>query len=174
VDPQLSAAEIANIARSAGARRAIVSDQYADKCDGLERWKFADLFAAPIPRERALVPVGKPDDLASLIYTSGTTGTPKGVMLTHRNFTSLLSKLQSVFDMRRSDGLLSVLPLHHTFEFTAGLLMPLSRGAEVTYIDEITPERLREAMSSGRVTALVGVPALWQALARKITTELES
>src|SRR5262249_35354507 len=115
----------------------------------------------------------RPDDLASLIYTSGTTGAPKGVMLSHRNFTSLLSKLQSVFEMRSSDGLLSVLPLHHTFEFTAGLLMPLSRGAEITYLDEIAPERLRAAMKTGRVTALVGVPALWQALERKISSELE-
>src|SRR5678815_3918298 len=67
---------------------------------------------------RALVPHAKGDDLASLIFTSGTTGRPKGVMLSHRNFTSLLSKLASVFDIDKHDGLLSVLPLHHTFEFT--------------------------------------------------------
>src|SRR5262249_35846266 len=82
--------------------------------------------------------------------------------------------LQSVFETRRSDGLLSVLPLHHTFEFTAGLLMPLSRGAEVTYIDELSSERLKDAMKTGRITALVGVPAVWEAMARRITDDLES
>ena len=40
------------------------------------------------------------------------------------------------------DGLLSVLPLHHTFEFTAGLLVPLSRGAEIEYLDELTADRI--------------------------------
>ena len=40
------------------------------------------------------------------------------------------------------DGMLSVLPLHHTFEFTCGLLVPLSRGAEVDYLDELTADRI--------------------------------
>jgi hypothetical protein len=102
-----------------------------------------------------------PDDVASLIFTSGTTGTPKGVMLTHRNFASLVPKLAASFDFGVGDGLLSVLPLHHTFEFSAGMLTPFSRGAEVTYLDELTTDRLGEVLESGHVTAMIGVPALW-------------
>jgi long-chain acyl-CoA synthetase len=113
-----------------------------------------------------------PDDLASLIFTSGTTGTPKGVMLSHRNFASLVAKLVGVFELGPGDGMLSVLPLHHTFEFTCGLLVPLSRGAEVAYLDELTADRISEALSSGRVTAMIGVPALWSLLHRRITQEL--
>ena len=70
------------------------------------------------------------------------------------------------------DGLLSVLPLHHTFEFSAGLLTPFSRGAEVTYLDELTTDRLGEVLESGHVTAMIGVPALWTLFHRKITQEL--
>ena len=84
--------------------------------------------------------------MASLIFTSGTTGTPKGVMLTHRNFASLVAKLAGAFDIGVGDGLLSVLPLHHTFEFSAGFLTPFSRGAEITYIDELTADRLGEVL----------------------------
>ncbi len=113
-----------------------------------------------------------PDDLASLIFTSGTTGTPKGVMLSHRNFASLVAKLGQTFDLGPGDGLLSVLPLHHTFEFACGLLVPLSRGAEVEYLDELTSDRIGEALGAGRVTAMVGVPALWSLLHRRITQEL--
>ncbi|HEX8706516.1 MAG TPA: AMP-binding protein, partial [Myxococcaceae bacterium] len=114
------------------------------------------------------------DDVASLIFTSGTTGNPKGVMLTHRNFASLIAKLAGAFDIGMGDGVLSVLPLHHTFEFSAGFLTPFSRGAEITYIDELTSDRLGDVFETGRVTAMVGVPALWQLLHRKITQEMAS
>ncbi|MFB6375534.1 MAG: AMP-binding protein, partial [Bradymonadaceae bacterium] len=107
-------------------------------------------------------------DLASLIYTSGTTGDPKCVMLTHENFTSLLSNLKSVFPVDDSDEFVSVLPLHHTFEFTCGFLLPLSEGATVTYLEELDGDELIEATTANRATALVGVPALWELLYRKI------
>ena len=49
--------------------------------------------------------------VASLIFTSGTTGAPKGVMLSHRNFTSLLGSLEGMFRISERDGFVSVLPL---------------------------------------------------------------
>ena len=181
VDPQLTEAEIANLWRSAGARLALLSEDAALRSPGL-----AVLAAPEIPGARAVTlgealheggPVAPParvgpDDLASLIFTSGTTGTPKGVMLSHRNFTSLVVKLAGIFELGPGDGLLSVLPLHHTFEFTCGLMVPLSRGAEVSYLDELTSDRIGESLRSGRITALVGVPALWSLLHRRITQEL--
>ena len=133
---------------------------------GAEIIRFEDLLQAePKVSAAALVHHPKADDLASLIFTSGTTGRPKGVMLSHRNFASLLSKLAGVFDIDKHDGLLSVLPLHHTFEFTAGLLMPLMRGAQITYLDEIDADALTDAFDEGNITGMVGVPALWQLLA---------
>jgi len=60
----------------------------------------------------------QPNDLASLIYTSGTTGTPKGVMLTHRNFTSNVKTVCSLLDLRETDTVFSFLPLSHVFERT--------------------------------------------------------
>lgn len=112
------------------------------------------------------------DDLASILYTSGTTGTPKGVMLSHTNFTALIAALAPVFPLDHGDRVLSVLPLHHTFEFTCGLLLPISRGSRVIYLDEVQGERLAKAMRVGRVTAMVGVPALWELLERRITSEI--
>ena len=66
-------------------------------------------------------------------------------MLSHRNLTSMVSMLSSVFDMDTSDGVLSVLPLHHTFEFSTGFLTPLSRGAQITYLPELTSEHSGES-----------------------------
>jgi long-chain acyl-CoA synthetase len=180
VDPQLSASELVNLWKSAGARIAIVSDDSATRHPELAALaaaavpdarvaSFAEAFAGgpppPPPRVQG-------DDLASLIFTSGTTGTPKGVMLSHRNFASLVGKLCGIFELGPGDGLLSVLPLHHTFEFTAGLLVPLARGAEIEYLDELTADRISDALGAGRVTAMIGVPALWSLLHRRITQEL--
>jgi len=109
-----------------------------------------------------------PDTVASVLFTSGTTGTPKGVMLTHANFASLLASLSKLFDLGEDDRVLSVLPLHHTFEFSCGLLLPLSRGTRILYLDEVNGERLSLGLREGRVTAMVGVPALWQLLERRI------
>lgn len=113
------------------------------------------------------------DPLASLIFTSGTTGDPKAVMLSHSNFTHLVSSLSQTFPVNERDGFLSVLPLHHTFEFACGLLMPLSRGSSITYMEELSGEELSAAMQTSRITALIGVPALWQLLHRRIEQKID-
>ncbi|HEY5922408.1 MAG TPA: AMP-binding protein [Kofleriaceae bacterium] len=129
---------------------------------------FDELLTEPDVSVGAVRPEVKGDTLASLIFTSGTTGTPKGVMLTHKNFTSVVSKLSSLFTLYKHDKLLSVLPLHHTFEFTTGFLVPLLHGASVDYLEEIEADSLARALEDEGVTGMVGVPALWQLLERKI------
>ena len=89
-------------------------------------------------------------------------------MLTQRNFTSLVAKLLSVYDIDEKDGALSILPLHHSFEFTTGFLLPLSRGAQIAYLDEIGPEAINTELQKGHTTCIVGVPALWDLLRRRI------
>lgn len=112
------------------------------------------------------------NSVASLIFTSGTTGKPKAVMLSHKNFTNMISMLSSVLDMDITDGVLSVLPMHHTFEFSAGFLTPFSNGTQITYLDELTAEELSHSIENGHVTGMVGVPALWEMLHRRIKTRL--
>ncbi len=129
---------------------------------------FDELLAEPEVSVGAVQPESKGDSLASLIFTSGTTGTPKGVMITHKNLTSMVSKLSSLFTLYKHDKLLSVLPLHHTLEFSAGLLMPLMHGASIDYLEELEADSLSRALEDEGITGMVGVPALFQALERKI------
>ncbi|MGN6104529.1 MAG: AMP-binding protein, partial [Kofleriaceae bacterium] len=129
---------------------------------------FDELLSEPDVSVGAVRPDTKGDVLASLLFTSGTTGVPKGVMLTHKNLTSMVSKLSSLFTLYKHDKLLSVLPLHHTLEFSAGFLMPLMHGASVDYLEEIEADSLARALKDEGVTGMVGVPALWQMLERKI------
>lgn len=185
IDKELGQNEIVNIARRSEALVLLISETLQSELPQLQKaldeahvstrlYSLAEAMSGDASQPDGLRAVKKsasPDDVASLIFTSGTTGNPKGVMLTHRNFSSLIAKLAGTFDIGLGDGVLSVLPLHHTFEFSAGLLTPFSRGAEIGYIDELTADRIGEVMETGRITGLVGVPALWQLFHRKITQE---
>ncbi|MDX6385859.1 MAG: long-chain acyl-CoA synthetase [Blastocatellia bacterium] len=189
VDPESSTDEVVNFARAGEASGIVISAKLKEERSNLparleaaglghiKLWTFEEVFELPdelTESERvALLPHRvTAQSVASLIFTSGTTGRPKGVMLSHRNLTSMVSMLSSVFDMDTSDGVLSVLPLHHTFEFSTGFLTPLSRGAQITYLPELSSEHLAKAIKNGHVTGMVGVPALWELLHRRIKTRL--
>jgi len=188
IDPASSIAEIINFSRAGDASAIVLSKKLADENPdfaeklleaGIELfvWTFEEVFEIQPEIEEArrngLLP-GKilSNSVASLIFTSGTTGTPKAVMLSHKNFTNMISMLSSVLDMGITDGVLSVLPMHHTFEFSAGFLTPFSNGTQITYLDELSAEELTRAMENGHVTGMVGVPALWEMLHRRIKTRL--
>jgi long-chain acyl-CoA synthetase len=163
-----------NLARASRAKAFIADREVAERVRSAvgEGLAWLDLEAAAAPGTAAELPDVGPDDVAALIYTSGTTGQPKGVMLSHANLTSLVASLAPLFPLGKGDRVLSVLPLHHTFELTCGLLLPLSRGARVIYLDELNAERLELGLKSGRATAMVGVPALWEMLERRIAARV--
>ena len=171
--------EIAKLLRLGKASALLVSPELLEEHRGLEKlegvgvYSFEDVFrllpeATEQKRIAELPDTVQPSTVASILFTSGTTGNPKGVMLTHKNFASLVAKLLSVFDIDHEDGMLSVLPLHHSFEFTTGLLLPLSRGAQIVYLHEVNGENVSRALKKGQVTCIVGVPALWDLLKRRI------
>jgi long-chain acyl-CoA synthetase len=184
VGHESTVAELVNVARAAGAAGILIGDDLLDKRANLagaladaglpaRLWPFQTVFELPdlaVEQERAKTLVRKhnPDTVASLIFTSGTTGKPKGVMLTHRNFTFMVSELSKIFEFGVSDGMLSVLPLHHIFEFATGLLVPLAHGAQITYLPDLTGDAIASALKKGHVTAIVGVPALWDLMRRRL------
>jgi len=189
LEKESSTDEIANLLSAGEVKGLLLSGSLARKHTALPaklaalrvapaRWSFDEAFAlgdeaAEAARIATLPASVRPDALASIIFTSGTTGNPKGVMLTHRNFASLVAKLLAVVEFTPEDGMLSVLPLHHSFEFTAGLLCPFTRGAQITYLTKISEESLKDALKEGHTTVIVGVPALWKVLKRGIEKKVE-
>ncbi|MDM7921643.1 MAG: AMP-binding protein [Pyrinomonadaceae bacterium] len=188
IDPASSVEEIVSFAKAGEASAIVLSPRLAsenpDLADKLAEagldmkvWTFEKVYEMPDEVEESkrlalLPPKVLSNAVASLIFTSGTTGKPKAVMLSHKNFTNMISMLSSVLDMDITDGVLSVLPMHHTFEFSAGFLTPFSNGTQITYLDDLTSEELTRAIEHGHVTGMVGVPALWEMLHRRIKTRL--
>jgi long-chain acyl-CoA synthetase len=177
LDPGLDPEAFVNVAVQSEAKLAILDTLAREKLAGLPADALVSFDLHEITAEDAsLVPpvvAVDPEDVASILFTSGTTGTPKGVKLTHANFTSLVAALGPLFPLGAKDRVLSVLPLHHTFEFTCGLLLPLSGGGRVAYLDELNGDRLMKGLKLGKVTAMVGVPALWQLLERRIVAQVK-
>lgn len=117
--------------------------------------------AAP---ELSSVPVD-PGTEALRIYTSGSTGRPKMVRLSHRNIVSnVRGAMQCDLQTGPGDRFLSLLPLSHTFELTAGFLLPLAGGAAIVLPRTIAAGEIIEAMKEEQVTIIVAVPRLFRNL----------
>ena len=72
-----------------------------------------------------------PDDYANISYTSGTTADPKGILLTHRNYTANVEQAHSVIGVEETDRMLIILPLDHCFAHVAGFYTMMSYGASI-------------------------------------------
>ena len=114
----------------------------------------------------------EPDDTACLIYTSGTGGAPKGVVTSHRN---ILATCRGAYRLLESLGLgdevfLSFLPLSHSFEHTAGMMFPISLGAQIYFAEGA--DTLGANMLEARPTIMTAVPRFYEALHRRIYQEV--
>ncbi|MCO6511951.1 MAG: AMP-binding protein [Aridibacter famidurans] len=111
-------------------------------------------------------------DNALLIYTSGTTGRPKGVLLSHSNICAELDAVDRVLEVSPEERILSLLPLFHAYLQIAALWIASTKGCEVIYLKELTPEELSRAMKESRMTILASVPRLWYLIHKKIFDEV--
>lgn len=104
--------------------------------------------------------------MSILLFTSGTTSMSKGVMLSHANVASNVTAITTIIHAGPGDVHLSLLPLHHTFENTIGLLYMVHSGVCIAYCEGIkyVAQNLREY----GVTVLVAVPAILEAMYRKL------
>src|SRR5271165_25668 len=101
-----------------------------------------------------------PGQLASLIYTSGTTGEPKGVMLTHLNFSSNVT--DSVGDLRlqpETDLAVSFLPLAHVYGRMLDYLY-IFKGCPIAYVEVV--ENVAQALLEVKPTILAAVPRFFE------------
>lgn len=115
-------------------------------------------------KNKSELPEAAPDNTAVIIYTSGTTGKSKGVMLSHKNIMSDVWGTKKALALYPEDNFLSLLPLHHTFECTAGFLIPLSGGSRVTHARSLKSKEILEDIKNSGATIILGVPLLYEKL----------
>ena len=112
------------------------------------------------------------DDVVSLIYTSGTSSNPKAVMLTNKStISNLLGAYELVKDIDiKEHRFLSIIPLSHAYEHTAGFLLPVYIGAEIYFNDN--RDKIVNDLQTVRPTLMIAVPRLYEILFKKINNQL--
>jgi long-chain acyl-CoA synthetase len=114
-----------------------------------------------------------PHDIAVLIYTSGTTGNPKGVLLSHGNFTTNVKAGGACFPELGPDSRsLSILPWAHSFGQTGELYNFIQFGASIGFIGDVAT--LAEDMATVRPTFLIAVPRVFNKIHDRLQVRIDA
>lgn len=110
------------------------------------------------------------DRCCAIIFTSGTTGSSKGVMLSERNLVNAANDSCRQIGVVDTDSLVSVLPIHHTYEFTCSHLALPNTGA-TTFINDSIKNTLRN-FAKVKPTTLFLVPLYVETMHKKVWSEI--
>ena len=163
--------------------KVIIFDEVADKQENElyinEIIEMGDKFLAEnedklVERYRSI----GPDDYANISYTSGTTADPKGILLTHRNYTANVEQAHSVIGVTPEDKMLIILPLDHCFAHVAGFYTMMSYGASIGTVPsgKSGKEALRNIPSSikeFKPNVMLSVPTLAKSFKKNIETTIK-
>lgn len=112
-----------------------------------------------------------PEEFKVLIFTSGTTSNSKGVMICNRNLAENINAISAYVRLYPEDRLMSILPLHHTYESTVGFILPMSTGSSISVcqgLKYIVPD-----LQETKPTAILTVPLLVENLYKKINSNIK-
>lgn len=121
------------------------------------------------------------DDTVEIVFTSGTTAEPKGVVITHRNLMANLTPLER--EIRRylkwerlvhPIRFLNLLPLSHVFGQFMSIFVPQLLGGEVFFQESLSPSQIVETVKRERISVVVTVPRILDALREKVESDYEA
>ena len=120
-----------------------------------------------------------PDDYANISYTSGTTADPKGILLTHRNYTANVEQGASVIYCDKGDIMLIILPLDHCFAHVAGFYTMMSYGGSIATVPVgktaiATLKNIPIAIKEVKPMLMLSVPALARNFRKSIETSIKA
>lgn len=186
IDKNLNSNEILNIVHESDAQAIIFSESFSSTFSGSHTYlkklkhficmdqtredpKFLNMLDMINDVENASkvdLPKINSHDLAEIIFTSGSLGRAKGVMLSQGNLAANLVDMVSMILITKEDRFLSVLPMHHTYECTCGMLCPLYCGASAHYARSL--KTVVDDIQKVKATILLGVPLLFDKMFKKI------
>lgn len=161
-----TAEETAYVVDHAGCALVVTETELADGVRGVATsrpvWLAEELEAHRLDEPPPAVDV-RPEDAATICYTSGTTGNPKGAVLAHRAWERSGRAWLAAMAYGQDDRILLPFPLAFTGGF-AVWMMAYTSGACLLLERAFSPDRTLELFASERATALLAVPAIFQAL----------
>jgi long-chain acyl-CoA synthetase len=186
IDKNLKENEILNIIHESDSEAIIFSDTYAsliserksalknlknyismDHSSDEDSFKSMKKLIDDVPSKDVTdFPKIDPYAVAEIIFTSGSLGRAKGVMLSQKNLASNLVDMVSMLFMYPEDKFLSVLPNHHTYECTCGMLCPLYCGSSVHYARSL--KTIVDDLQKVKATMLLGVPLMFDKMFKRI------
>ena len=112
------------------------------------------------------------DDIAVITYTSGTMGRSKGVATSYGNLLFEIRAFRKVMLNDSHVSSVSILPLSHLFELTAGFLGILYGGGSICFCASLLPQDIAAAMRQQKITCMTSVPLFLKLLAAAIQREI--
>ncbi len=120
--------------------------------------------------EAGLTEAGQ-SDVATIIYTSGTTGDSKGVLLTHANILANCNAAMAALDLGERDEVLSILPVAHSFERTAGYYTVMTAGGTISYAEGLG--QIAQNLVEINPSVVLTVPRLLEVIHGRILRTIE-
>ena len=175
LDTEYSEHERANIISfvepSAVVCSATLAGRFGEKIPVIELENIAAAENSAVLEARPLAE----DQPFSIVFTSGSTDTPKGVMLSERNFLHNVNMLRTFGKLiSPADRMLNLLPLHHVYAFTTTLLLPLTVGCCVVLPASLKPADIGVAAQNERITMMAVVPQVISSLYNRVTQEVKT
>jgi long-chain acyl-CoA synthetase len=173
IDYGLTVEEAENLIRASGAKMLFADEEKYEYAKsrvskvGLYSLSktYPEKYVYNLSTEKEFDIVGpKEDDIAAILFTSGTTGTPKGVVLTHKNFVSDCYIAQTNLIINEKDVFYALLPIHHSYTMQAVFIESLSVGAEIVFGKSMAVSKMLKELKMGKITMLLGVPLLFNKL----------
>ncbi len=112
-----------------------------------------------------------PDEMKILLFTSGTTGSSKAVCLSHKNICSNIRSVAGVVKVTPKTRVLSILPIHHTYECTLGFLLVIYSGGCIAHCEGL--RYILQNMQEYKPTLILCVPLLLDNMYKKIMKTLK-
>ncbi len=114
----------------------------------------------------------KPTDLMTIIFSSGSTGQPKGVMLSHHNIGSNISSADQLFQIKRTDVILGVLPFFHSFGHTLMMWLPMNVDcAAVYHFNPLDARTIGELAQKYKGTIIAATPTFLKTYLKRCEKE---